>query len=74
MVNKKRQPNKVMVGNSDHPDRAWDGSFLNFEEGNNPWERSKFALCNMYHEWDGMQAIVAEERMRAGDSNEVFEL
>ena len=74
LVIKKRQPNKVMVGNSDHPDRAWDGSFLNFEEGNNPWERSKFALCNMYHEWDGMQAIVAEERMRAGDSNEVFEL
>lgn len=74
LVNKKRQPNKVLVGNSDHPDRAWDGSFLEFEEGNNPWERSKFALCNMYHEWDGMQEIVAEERAKAGEPNEVFEL
>ena len=74
LVNKKRQPDKVMVGNSDHPDRAWDGSFLEFEEGNNPYERSKFALCNMYHEWDGMQQIVAEERAKEGKSNEIFEL
>ncbi len=74
LVNKKRQPGKVMVGNSDHPDRAWDGSFLEFEEGNNPYERSKFALCNMYHEWDGMQQIVAEERAREGKSDAVFDL
>mgnify|MGYP006160428797 CR=1 FL=1 len=74
LVNKKRQPNKVMVGNSDHPDRAWDGSFLDFEEGNDAYERSKFALCNMYHEWDGMQKTVAQERAKEGKSNTVFEL
>jgi hypothetical protein len=68
LVNKKRQPNKVMAGNSDHPDRAWDGSFLEFEEGNDPYERSRYALCNMYHEWDGMTEIVAQERAKERDS------
>jgi hypothetical protein len=74
LVNKKRQPNKIMAGNSDHPDRDWDGGFLTFEEGNDAYQRSKFALCNMYHEWDGMQQIVAEQRAKEGKSNEVFEL
>lgn len=74
LVNKKRQPKKVMVGNSDHPERAWDGGFLEFEPGNDAYERAKFALCNMYHEWDGMQKIVAEERAKEGKSNEVFQL
>ena len=74
LVNKKRQPDKIIAGNSDHPDREWDGGFLDFEEGNDAYERSKFALCNMYHEWDGMQEIVAEERAKEGRSNDVFEL
>ena len=38
------------------------------------YERAKFALCNMYHEWDGMQKIVAEERAKEGKPNEVFQL
>ena len=25
LVNKKRQPNKVIEGHSDHPDREWEG-------------------------------------------------
>jgi hypothetical protein len=74
LVNKKRQPNMVMAGNSDHPERAWDGGFLEFEPGNDAYEKSKFALCNMYHEWEGMQQIVAEERAKEGKANAVFEL
>ena len=74
LVNKKRHPNNVIEGHSDHPDRDWDGGYLDLPVGDNPFERSKFALCNMYHEWDGMQQIVAEERAKEGKSNAVFEL
>ena len=60
--NKKRQPDKLVNGISDHPDRGQRGEWLEYEEGNNPWERSKHAMCNMWHEWDGMQEVVAEQR------------
>jgi hypothetical protein len=73
LVNKKRHPNHVMVGNSDHPDRTWEGGYLEFEPGDG-YDRSKFAMLNMYHEWDGMREVVAHERSREGRSNEVFEL
>ena len=59
--NKKRQPDKLVNGVSDHPDRGQMGEWLEYEEGNNPWERSKHAMCNMWHEWDGMQEVVAEQ-------------
>ncbi len=59
--NKRRQPDKVVTGVSDHPDRGMMGEWLEFEPGNNPWERSKQALTNMWDEWDGMQDIVAQE-------------
>ncbi len=36
------------------------GEWLEYEEGNNPWERSKHHLCNMWDEWEGMQHIVRE--------------
>jgi ectoine hydroxylase-related dioxygenase (phytanoyl-CoA dioxygenase family) len=62
--NKKRQPDKVLTGLSDHPDRGWLGDWLDFEEGNNPWERSKHAMFNMWEEWEGMQEVVAQERRR----------
>ncbi len=62
--NKSRQPNVVVNGVSDHPDRGQMGEWLEFEEGNNPWERSKHAMCNMWEEWEGMQDIVAEEKAR----------
>ena len=74
LVNRKRHPHHRVVGNSDHPDRHWDGRFHTFPDGDAQYERSKFALLNMYHEWDGMQAVVAEERAKAGVSNDVFEL
>ena len=40
------------------------GEWLEYEEGNDPWERSKYAMCNQWHNWDGMQEIVAEEQNR----------
>ena len=63
--NKKRQPNKLVNGVSDHPDRGQMGEWLEFEEGNDPWERSKHAMCNMWEEWEGMQDIVAEEETKS---------
>ena len=57
---KKRQPNHMVNGVSDHPDRGQAGEWLEYEDGNNPWERSKYAICNMWHEWDGLQEVVAE--------------
>lgn len=63
--NKSRQPGVMVSGVTDHPDRAWAGGWLDFEDGNDPWERSKYAMCNMWHEWEGMGDIVAEEKARA---------
>jgi len=62
--NKKRQPNIKVNGISDHPDRGQFGQWLEFEEGNNPWEKSKHAMCNMWEEWEGMQEVVAEEEAK----------
>ena len=66
--NKKRQPNVVVSGVTDHPDRGQMGEWLEFEAGNDPWERSKYAMCHIWHEWDGMQEIVAEERAKARET------
>ncbi len=62
--NKKRQPNVVVTGVSDHPDRGMMGQWLEFEPGNDPWARSKHALINMWDEWEGMQEIVATEQAK----------
>ena len=66
--NKKRQPEKVHNGITDHPDRGPSGAWLEYEDGNNPWERSKFAMCNMWDEWEGMQEVVAEEQLKEASS------
>ena len=58
--NKKRQPDKVVSGVTDHPDRGQMGGWLDFEEGNNPWKRSKDAMCDMWDEWEGMKSVVSE--------------
>ena len=58
--NKSRQPNHMVNGVSDHPDRGQRGEWLEYEEGNDPWERSKYAICNMWHEWEGMRSVVTE--------------
>jgi len=59
--NKSRQPKVMVNGVSDHPDRGQMGEWLDFEEGNDPWERSRHAMCNMWHEWEGMGEVVAVE-------------
>ena len=64
--NKSRQPNKIATGVSDHPDRGFNGEWLAYEDGNNPWQRSKHHLCNMWDEWEGMQQIVAANRPNSG--------
>ena len=60
--NKKRQPNKMVNGVSDHPDRGQRGEWLEYEPGNDPWQRSKDALCNQWDEWEGLQDVVASEQ------------
>ena len=62
--NKKRQPDKKVNGVTDHADRGQMGEWLDYEDGNDPWERSKQAMCNMWDEWDGMQDVVAREKAR----------
>jgi hypothetical protein len=59
---KKRQPGHVVSGVTDHPDRGQLGEWLDYEEGNDPWQRSKDALTDLWSEWDGMQEIVAQEK------------
>jgi hypothetical protein len=59
--NKSRQPDKIVNGVSDHPDRGQAGEWLEFEPGNNPWERSVHALCNMWDEWEGMRDVLEEK-------------
>lgn len=59
--NKKRQPGKVVTGVSDHPDRGMMGEWLEYEDGNDPFARSKHALTHMWEEWDGMQEVVTTE-------------
>ena len=58
--NKRRQPKILVPGTHDHPDRGERGEWFEYEEGNNPWARSKHALCNMWDEFEGMQDVVAE--------------
>lgn len=60
--NKKRQPNVMVNGVSDHPDRGQLGEWLEFEPGSDPWERSKDAMCDIWSEWEGMQEVVAAAR------------
>ena len=67
--NKSRQPDKLVNGISDHPDRGQMGEWLEFEDGNDPWERSKHAMCNTWDEWEGMREIVAEERAKQAQAS-----
>ncbi|MEE2913326.1 MAG: hypothetical protein VX745_01505 [Pseudomonadota bacterium] len=60
--NKSRQPDKVVSGITDHPDRGQQGEWLEYDEGNDPFARSRHALTHMWEEWEGMQDIVAAEQ------------
>ena len=46
-------------GDSDHPDRGWDGEFLDYPEGYDPWQVAIDAMCDHWSEWDGMAEVVA---------------
>ena len=52
--NKKRQPNIILNGVSDSPDRGFCGTWINYEDGNDPWEKSKYAMCNIWEEFEGI--------------------
>ncbi|MDE2699488.1 MAG: hypothetical protein OXI23_11505, partial [Gemmatimonadota bacterium] len=55
-------------GDSDHPDRGWEGEFLEYSDGYNPWQVAIDKLCDPWSEWDGMQEVVDEAR-GLGDQN-----
>jgi len=52
--NKNRQPNIILNGVSDSPDRGFCGTWINYEDGNDPWEKSKYAMCNIWEEFEGI--------------------
>ncbi|MYE22511.1 MAG: hypothetical protein F4Y01_00925 [Gammaproteobacteria bacterium] len=39
-------------GDSDHPDRGWNGEFLDYPEGHDPWRVAINAMCDHWSEWD----------------------
>ena len=55
----------TVIGDSDHPDRGWNGEFLQYPDGYNPWQVAIDKLCDPWSEWDGMQEVVAEARASA---------
>ena len=52
----------TVLGDSDHPDRAWTGEFLDYPEGCDPWRAAISAMCDHWSEWDGMQEVVTATR------------
>ena len=68
---KKRQPNRVVVGGGGVAggwfDRGPKGELLSSEDGE-VWQRTKDALCDMWSEWAGMAAVVAEQQAEVASS------
>ena len=67
-IRRERPGGAKVLGDSDHPDRGWDGEFLDYEEGYNPWKVAIEKLCDHWSEWDGMQDVVEQERARSNAS------
>ena len=42
----------TVLGDSDHPDRGWDGEFLEYDAGYDPWKVAIDAMCDHWSEWD----------------------
>ena len=61
-LRRKRPGHQQTLGDSDHPDREWEGGFYEFEEGYNPWRASIETMCDHWSDWDGMQEVVAAAR------------
>ena len=58
---RRQQPGRAKVrGDSDHPDRGWDGEFLEYPNGFDPWQSSIDAMCDHWSEWDGMQDVLLD--------------
>ena len=55
----------TVLGDSDHPDRAWNGEFLDYPDGYSPWEVAVDKLCDHWSEWDGMKEVVAAEKAQS---------
>lgn len=64
-IRRERPGGAKVLGDSDHPDRGWDGEFLDYEKGYNPWKVAIDKLCDHWSEWDGMQDVVANEQAKA---------
>ena len=52
----------TVLGDSDHPDRGWEGEFLDYADDYDPWQVAVDAMCDHWSEWDGMADVVAEVR------------
>ena len=64
--NKNYQPDSnvdggaAVTGRSAHPDRGWEGEFLDVKAGATPIDDAIEVLYNPWSEWDGVAAVVAE--------------
>ena len=69
---KKRQPDRVVLGGGGVAggwfDRGPKGEILSFKDGE-VWQRTKDALCDMWSEWHGMAAVVAEQQAEVARSS-----
>ncbi len=61
-IRRERPGGARVVGDSDHPDRGWNGEFLEYPGGYDPWQVAVDKLCDHWSEWDGMADVVAEAR------------
>ena len=61
-LRRKRLSGTTVMGDSDHPDRGWEGEFLDHPEGYDPWKVAIDAMCDHWSEWDGMADVVAQAR------------
>ena len=51
-LRRERPGGATVVGDSDHPDRGWNGEFLDYPEGYDPWQVAIDKLCDHWSEWD----------------------
>ena len=61
-IRRERPGGARVVGDSDHPDRGWNGEFLEYPDDYDPWQVAIDKLCDHWSEWDGMADVVAEAR------------
>ena len=57
-----RENGVKVLGDSDHPDREWEGGFHTYPDGYDPWQVAIDKLCDHWSEWDGMQDFISTQR------------